>query len=567
MRPSFVPPPEVRELRELTRYREREAASREELCRHESCPDHATSITRPTREPADQLPAPTPTVSATSNPGLSGFDGLDHRDQRFADSGHQFNLEPPDQALCVGAGFVFEAVNDAVAVFDQVGSRLAGPVSNNRFFGLPSAIVVSPSGFAFGPFVSDPRCYFDPDTQRWFYTVLELDLNPTAFAFTGPSSLLIAVSTTSDPTGQFRTYRLDTTDRADGDCPCFADFPGIGADASGFYIGANEYPVSGLRPNVNKGAELFAMSKLALESGTVPPVVRLAGFDPNDGGHTIRPAASPGGAYAMANGGTEYLVSAFPIGAPYIDNRINVWSLTNTGSLGTPTPALTLSRVVVTSEMTAQPAEVEQRPGPLPLADFIANVLQAKPGDAPEQHLEVLEGVFRAPSQVVYSQGKLWTAMDTEVKTPTGPVRMGAAWYVIEPSFATGSLSARVVNQGYVAVDGENVINPAIAVNDGGGAALGFTLVGPEDFPSAAYVDLDAVTGTGPVHVAALGVAPEDGLTGYKPFGGLGIARWGDYGSAVAAQDGSLWLATEYITPRPRSHFANWGTFVEHITR
>ena len=38
----------------------------------------------------------------SSNPGLTGFAGLTLKDQRTADGGNQFSLEPPDQGLCVG---------------------------------------------------------------------------------------------------------------------------------------------------------------------------------------------------------------------------------------------------------------------------------------------------------------------------------------------------------------------------------------------------------------------------------------------------------------------------------
>ena len=45
------------------------------------------------------------------------------------------STEPPDQALCVGNGFVVEAVNDALAVFDaQTGARRAGPTPLNQFY-------------------------------------------------------------------------------------------------------------------------------------------------------------------------------------------------------------------------------------------------------------------------------------------------------------------------------------------------------------------------------------------------------------------------------------------------
>src|SRR5690349_4862342 len=42
----------------------------------------------------------------------ASFEGLNLYQQRYARGGNQFTVEPPDQALCVGNGYVVEAVND-----------------------------------------------------------------------------------------------------------------------------------------------------------------------------------------------------------------------------------------------------------------------------------------------------------------------------------------------------------------------------------------------------------------------------------------------------------------------
>ena len=44
-----------------------------------------------------------------------------------------------------------------------------------------------------------------------------------------------------------------------------------------------------------------------------------------------------------------------------------------------------------------------------------------------------------------------------------------------------------------------------------------------------------------------------------------GVNRWGDYTNAVS--DGrSIWLAGEYVPPRPRLCDANWGTFINRVS-
>ena len=91
---------------------------------------------------------------------------------------------------------------------------------------------------------------------------------------------------------------------------------------------------------------------------------------------------------------------------------------------------------------------------------------------------------------------------------------------------------AHILHQGYVAVNGENVLFPSIAVNRSGVGAMAFTLSGPDFFPSAAYVRFAFGRTVGSIHVTGPGALPEDGFTGYAAFGGNGVARWGDYSAA-----------------------------------
>ncbi|HEX6656338.1 MAG TPA: hypothetical protein VF153_09015, partial [Candidatus Limnocylindria bacterium] len=183
--------------------------------------------------------------------GTTHFRGLNHFDQRFAGTGQytnsQFSLEPPDQALCVGNGYLVESVNTVIRVRSTNGSILTAPLPLNDFFNLQPEVIRTATP-VFGEFTSDPKCYFDSDTDRWFVTMTELDVDPATGAFTGPSNVLLAVSATGDPTGTFNLFSIDTTnDGTNGtpkhrDCPCFGDQPLIGADANGFYITTNEYP-------------------------------------------------------------------------------------------------------------------------------------------------------------------------------------------------------------------------------------------------------------------------------------------------------------------------------------
>jgi hypothetical protein len=509
---------------------------------------------KPARVPADHVPTPASNAIVTPN-SVQGFNGITHRDQRLADNGNQFSLEPPDQGLAAGDGFVVEAVNNAIAVYDSVGNLLAGPMALSRFFGLASEIVRS-NPPVFGPFVSDPRVYFDKDTNTFFTTELAIDTNPATGAFlTGAaarSRTLIAV--THDPTSTWTVLSNDTTNDGGqfGACPCFGDQPLIGADANGFYISTNAFSIStqGFR-----GAQLYAIPKAALAAGSVTTVVRFNQLTEADApfAFSIQPAGTPpGGSFATANNGTEYFVSALDF-TNTLDDRLVVWALTNTASLNTATPALQLNNAVVSTEVYGAPPSAQQKPGPTPLADSVGN------------HEELLASNDDRLQQVVFAGGKLWMALNSVVQPENGPVRVGAAWFILTPTSTSGSVSATVVKQGYVVANQNYVLFPAIGVNSAGKGAISFTLAGPDFFPSAAFATLDVVKGAGDIQIAAAGTVPDDGFSGYTAFGGARVGRWGDYSAAVADESGNIWLATEYIPNSPRTVNANWGTFVTRV--
>ncbi|MEA2550184.1 MAG: hypothetical protein QOE42_2782, partial [Chloroflexota bacterium] len=178
-------------------------------------------------------------------------------------------------------------------------------------------------------------------------------------------------------------------------------------------------------------------------------------------------------------------------------------------------------------------------------------------------HLELLAGNDDRMNEVKYAAGTLWGDVNTVVKNANGNVNVGIAWFAVHPSVGANGVTATIDHQGYVAVNRANVLYGAIAANNAGDAAMGFTLSGTGYYPSTAWVSLTGGT-TSSVHVSAAGQLPEDGFTGYVVEGGAGTARWGDYSAATADEAGNLWIANQYIPNAPRSLFANWGT---HITK
>lgn len=523
--------------------------------------------TPPISPPPEGTAPPNPSGKhvTTNNPGFKGFNGISHADQRNAGTGiftnTQFSLEPPDQGLCVSSKFVLDTVNTAMEVHSPSGTLLSGPTALNQFFGL--APEVDRVNVVFGDFTSDPKCYFDPATQRWFLTILQADVDPATGDFTGATHVLIAVSQTSDPTGNWRVFSLNTTnDGTNGtprhtDCPCLGDQPLIGADANGFYITTNEFP---LFTDGFNGAQVYAISKKALVQAASHPTTsffpavvlidasqKLVPF----GGlsYSIQPATQPAGSFlGRENSGTEYFLSALEFTGS-VDNRIATWALTNTRSLDSSFPHVKLSLTVIRSQLYGVPVPVTQKAGPTPYATS-----QGAP-------IGFLNSNDDRMNQVVYAAGVLWSGLNTIIQKPGEDPRTGIAYFGVVPSWSHGSLRATLVKSGYVAINGNNVLFPSIGVNAFGQGVMSFTVSGPDYFPSAGYLPI-SLFGTGDVHIASAGAAPEDGFTCVAPDR---LCRWGDYSAAVAAPDGSIWLATEFIPSTPRTVLANWGTFVSRV--
>jgi hypothetical protein len=525
----------------------------------------AKGTTAPARVPAAHVPRPADSAFAgvVAN---AGFDGLTHRDQRLASGGNNFSLEPPDQALAVGNGFVLEAVNTALRVRTTGGGVAMATVSLNEFFNLAPAILRSTPP-VYGPFTTDPKAYYDADTQRFFVTMLAIDQDPATGDLLPHSAVHIAVSDSADPTGTWKLYEIETTDvtgtPAHAGCPCFGDQPLIGADRYGFYVSTNEFP---LFEDGFNGAQVYAMSKARLVAGVTPTIVHFDGLPLAEGpAYTLQPAiTAQGGAHASANNGTEYFLSALDFDAT-LDNRIAVWALTNSASLDAAVPDVKLTSAVLPSQVYGQPPDAQQRPGPTPLADLIkADPAVAGLLKAGTQKLTLIAANDDRMQQVTWADGKLWSSLNSVVKPDNGPVRSGGAYFVVAPSFAGGALGGSIVRQGYVSLSNHSVLFPSVGVNKDGKGVIAFSIVGDAFYPSVGYAPIDATQGAGAIHLVALGAAPADGFTGYAAFGGR-TERWGDYSAAVADADGRIWFADEYIPDAPRTTLANWGTFIGNV--
>jgi hypothetical protein len=85
-----------------------------------------------TPPPVRPAPNAANTPVSQGSGGTSSFVGVTGLLQRQADNGNQFSLEPPDQGLCAGGGFIVETVNLAFAVYTDAGQQSTGRRTHPR---------------------------------------------------------------------------------------------------------------------------------------------------------------------------------------------------------------------------------------------------------------------------------------------------------------------------------------------------------------------------------------------------------------------------------------------------
>src|SRR4051812_26073928 len=151
-------------------------------------------------------------------------------------TGSEFGLNssalPPDCEGMAGPGFYVEFINGTFAVYSKTNGATVKRITDLKFWSDAHVSLSTDSG------VSDPRVIYDPQSQRWFASMVDFDAN----AASGDPSLesndfLLAVSATSNPRGGWNGFVF----QADPDSGYFADFPTLGVDSNAVYVAGDFY--------------------------------------------------------------------------------------------------------------------------------------------------------------------------------------------------------------------------------------------------------------------------------------------------------------------------------------
>jgi hypothetical protein len=467
-------------------------------------------------------------VTAASDALVANFDGVN----AIQNAATAFDLEPPDEGLGAGRGFVANFVNVTGAIYTMHGGLVQRPFYLNTFFDEPP-----------DAFTSDPRVYFDSDSGRWFATMVVVTFNDDFTAVT-ESHIDLAASDSGDPTGTWHVYQIPASSPTHRGCPCLGDYPILGVDGVNVYISTQEF--TGDLQSFN-GAQLYVVPVSELAAGA--PTIDVATFENLEAGGSL--AFRVQFANEQRPAPAEFAMSTLdPTGAG--DNRIAVWAVTHRGAVARGAMPSLSNRVVSSEGYFPQPL-TQTPPG---FCDLCG------PDDPPagEPTSGLVDSGPDSMFETQYLNGSLVGAFGTGVNIAgdNGP-EAGIGWVVVSPHVRDTLLTGatHVARQGYLASRGLGLLYPHINMTPNGSMAIAFGLGGPNTFLSAAAVVAKPDRGFGPIRVIEPGVTSDNGFTGTEDQGGVG--RWGDYSNGqIIPGTNRVWLATQYI-PNEGDGAANWG--------
>lgn len=488
----------------------------------------------PYAPPAYPTVASTPISSAPSGSILAktGVTGYEQR----AYGG--YSLEPPDTEICAGNGYVIQAVNNIIEIYNGTGHELSSPMPVEYFF------------TDFKNDIFDPKCIWDPDTRHFFVSYAVGDFSGGSF-----TGVYIAVSQTDNPLGGWNIYFLDTSDPfgnagclGDSGYACLGDQPLLGADKWTIQISTNEFPLVG---GFN-GAQMFFLDKTALAMGL--PFPNVVGFDladtptpdgacPTDSSGTpcwysVQPAETSNANYDLHQNGTQFALSALDFYNAN-DNRIALWAFVNTRSISSSSPSIGGLVAPLSSNAYGMPPFATQKEGPHPLGELLGvpNVRDIQSNDDRMNEVDY-------NSRTGWLMGGLNTGVCVQ---NCDHFRAGIAWFGARLQWAGSTLYLTGWKQGYIANRDADTLFPASATVNSGNGVWAYSLTGDNIFPSAAFSTFGNTANPSRIVVSQWGKGPQDGFTEYSDiFFGNYRPRWGDYSGATA--DGNkLYWATEFI--------------------
>ena len=497
----------------------------------------------PSRLPATSFPIPSVSCLplgpgcdsiSTSAGGASGVKGLNAVDSARHTTNIFSDVEPPDQGLCAGNGYVVETNNiGEILVFNtalkrvlQRRSRSTRSWGSPAWDGVAAGILPACTTLPTAGTGSTPRSSRRAPRGAAALLPAASQARPTC------ATKASLITDGPSPFGPYHVYftSADYNPGEPGYPSLLNDFAKISVTRDAFLMFYDEFPLLSSLPGVGggffNGAQELAFDKNALEQG-LP--ARLAKGQPNpavtvaienmghiptpdgtcarddslhEGGITCWTAAIPAqpvaGQFDNSHGGTGFMLDSLDfygfVPLPTSgDNRIAAWAWTGLSALNTRGCATCAATIRFTGQLFAgvdryygpENLASPQKTGPIPLGDECGaaglSTGSPPPASCPEGGIAT-NGDFM--TQVSQAQGQLWGATNTEVaQTYTranAEVHQGVVYWVVGTNSFDTTGKFTLTSQGYVTATHEDLEMAAIAATPGpkGRAIMLFTLNG-----------------------------------------------------------------------------------------
>jgi hypothetical protein len=422
---------------------------------------------------------------------------------------------PPDTMGAAGPDHLMVMLNTQVRIQSKTGSNIS-TVTLATFW-------TSGTGLTGSPF--DPKVVYDSLSSRWMAVV---DANSRS----ATSAVWFAISDDSDPTGSWTFYGFDV----DSTNTYWADYPGLGINATWIAITNNMFQVSGTSFG---GAKMWVIDKAsALASGSLTTTVFAMGFDVAGGyaGFTLKPALTFDPAES-----TLYIVDGNGWGSGGV-GLLRLSKITGTGPA--PTWSVVPGSTVVSGSgwfWTTETYNLAQVN-----ADQLGTTTKVATNDP-----RLLNAVLR--------NGRLWTTHSGGFPRGTTADRTISLWYEINP----GGMPTPIVQSGTVGGGvGTHYFFPSITANANNDVALGFSYSDATQYVEAAFTGRESSDAPGTMGTVTTCKAGEDSYV--KDFG-QGSVRWGDYSATVVdpVDDLTFWTLQEYAETDVGGTASDdrWGTW------
>ena len=409
------------------------------------------------------------------------------------------SIAPPDTDGAVGPNHIMTALNSHVRIQNRTGGTLR-TVTLDQFWE-PLGLFSSPIGSF------DPRTVYDPYGERWITVAAANASDHTK------SGLMVAVSQTDDPSGDWNMYFFD----ADTNNLAWIDFPMLGFNKTWITVANNLFSVA---DDTFVRMEIYVFDKLDLYTNGPAHHTVLTIPDRRD----IHPVRT-----FDADEEAQYFVEDWD----FDPGELRVYSMT--GAVDAPVFA---AESTISSGHAWSHVPPNRNFGPQRGGGTKIDTGTARMGSA------------------VFRNGSIWATQTVFLPAGGRPTRNAIQWWEVSPSGALHQLG-RIEDP----IGAKFYAYGSIAVNTHNDVLVGYSRFAANQYASANYAFRYANDPPGTMRRDTVLKAGEGNYD--RVIDGGTRNRWGDYSATVVdpANDTDLWTIQEYAGRSNR--WSTWWGKVE----